>query len=343
MPLRKDPSGLLVLLATFLLLSALGCASSGPNSTKNLDQLLLEQGAQKQEIEELNDQLFATAGGATQFSEALLGPGDLIKVNVFDADKLCTEARVGARGKITLPLLGAIEVQGLTTEEAEEHIENLYAQDYLQDPNVTVFVKEQYGSKISVLGSVEKPGTFDYFGRQRLLDVLAMAGGLKENAGRQVHIRRSSDGDSLKPEKYLVDMHKLIREGNSSLNLVIKGGDVVYVPEAGTVYVDGAVRKPGNYSIQEGMTAQEAIVAAGGFSSIADQKEIKLVRLTDSGQKEIVALDEDDLQKGAAAQIEVQDRDVVFVETDAMKSFFYGLRLNIGSGLLGMGYSPPSR
>ncbi|MDZ7761855.1 MAG: polysaccharide biosynthesis/export family protein [Desulfovermiculus sp.] len=325
-----------------MLFSAMGCATSGPSSTKDLDQLLSEQGAQKQEIQELNDQLFATAGGAPQVAEALLGPGDLIQVNVFDADKLCTEARVGARGNVTLPLLGSINVEGLTIQDAEQRIEDLYAQDYLQDPNVTMFVKEQYGSKISVLGSVEKPGTFDYYGRQRLLDVLALAGGLKENAGRQVQIRRSSD-DSQRPEKYLVDMHKLIREGKASLNLVIKGGDVVYVPEAGTVYVDGAVRKPGNYSIQEGMTAQEAIVAAGGFSTIADQKEIKLVRMTDSGQKEVVALDEDDLQKGAATQIEVQDRDIVFVETDAMKSFVYGMRLNIGTGLLGMGYSPPAK
>ena len=141
----------------------------------------------------------------------------------------------------------------------------------------------------------------------------------------------------------MVDMEELVKNGKSELNLEIFDGDVVYVAEAGTIYVDGAVRKPGSYPIRESMTAQEAVVAAGGFSQTADKGKIKLVRFIGEGKKEVIELGAKDLQSSAADSLELKDRDVIFVETSTLQALVYGLRLNLGAGVFGIGYTPSAQ
>jgi polysaccharide export outer membrane protein len=204
---------------------------------------------------------------------------------------------------------------------------------------VNIFVKEQFGNKVSILGAVNEPGTYDYPSRQNLLDVLAMAGGLSKEAGWMVQVRRSTDELKL-PAKFLIDLNQLIKEGKVELNLPIEGDDVIYVPEAGVIYVDGAVRRPGNYPIKGGMTIKEAVVAAGGYSDMADKNHIKLVRLAEEHRREVIELSQEDIRNGTAANLEVKDRDVLFVETSTMRALMYGLRVNIAGGLFGIGYDP---
>ncbi len=334
---KYKPFRILALCSVFILAAlCMSCAPSGPQANSSLQSLLSKQAGKDKEIEELNKQIFASVSSTPQYQNYVLGQGDLIQLKVFEAEELDTQTRIGARGYVTLPLLGQVKLSDLTARKAEQKIENLYQEKYLQDPHVTIFVKEQHGSKISILGEVKEPGTYDYFARQRLLDVLSIAGGLTQESGRTVQIRRPSKGN--KPSaKYIVDLNKLIREGQTELNLIIKGGDVVFVPEAGTVYVDGAVNQPGNYPIKKEMTVQEAIVAAGGFNQVAAQDSIKLARVTEKGTRKVVKLD----TKASAQNTEIQDRDVIFVETNKMEALMYGLRLNIGGRLLGVGYRPP--
>jgi polysaccharide export outer membrane protein len=135
----------------------------------------------------------------------------------------------------------------------------------------------------------------------------------------------------------------MVKEGQDELNVAIKGGDVIYVPEAGSVYVDGAVRKAGSYPIRQEMSVQEAVVAAGGLQSFANAKDIKLIRYVGKGRREVAKLSLDDLQRGEAAELKVQDRDVIFVESNAASAFFQGLRLTLGTGLVGVGYQPPAQ
>jgi len=330
--------------AGFLCLAGLvcgagGCASKGPEATTDVGALLGRQEQNEQEIKALNERLFAAVSQAPQYEDYTLGPGDLLEVTVFEAEELNSEVRVSSRGYVTLPLLGTVEVKGLSSRQAEERIEGLYRQRYLRDPHVGVFVREQMSGRITLLGAVEKPGTYDYPARQRPLDVLALAGGLGEKAGRMAQVtRRNEEGE--RTETFLVDLDELIKEGKGELNLEIEGGDVVFVPEAGIVYVDGAVRKPGSYPIQEGMTVQEAIVAAGGFGSTADEGSIKLVRHVGEGKREVVELSFKDPRK-SPQELKVEDRDVVFVETNRLEALIYGLRLNLGMGLVGIGYTPP--
>jgi polysaccharide export outer membrane protein len=113
------------------------------------------------------------------------------------------------------------------------------------------------------------------------------------------------------------------------------------VPEAGSVYVDGAVRKAGSYPIRKEMSVQEAIVAAGGLQSFADAQNVKLIRYLGEGRREVAKLSLAELQTGETGKLKVRDRDVIFVESSAVGTFVQGLRLTLGAGLFGVGYTPP--
>lgn len=329
----------LICLAILFLLPGCAPRGTGPTPTTNLEAVLAREGGANQEIKAINQQLFATVSSAPQMQDYVLGEGDLIQVTVFEVPELSTETRMGARGTVSLPLLGAVDLKGLTIREAEEKIEQLYRVKYLQNPNVTVFVKEQVSGKITLLGAVNKPGTYGLLSRQRVLDVLAMAEGLSDKAGRTIQVRRTEEGQA-KPSTFMIDLDEIIQEGHEEMNMEIRGGDVIYVPDAGTIYVDGAVRRPGNYPIRASMTIAEAIAAAGGFLSTANENNIKLVRLVDGGEREVIQVGMNELRKGTSRALEVKDRDVLFVETDRIEAILYGLRLNLGGGLFGVGYTP---
>jgi polysaccharide biosynthesis/export protein len=314
-------------LTAFCLIWTAGCA--GPQPTTTLQEVVDKDSAGKQEVSDINRQLFAAVSTAPPTGDYVVGEGDLLEITVFEAQELSRAARVGARGTITLPLVGEVQVEGLTAADAEQKIEDAYRQKYIQDPHVNIFVKEQHGSKITLLGELQKPGTYDYFGNKRLLDVLAMAEGLTKEAGRTIQVSRTGD-DPSQTSTFMIDLDQLVKQGQSELNMVIQGGDVIYVPEGGTVYVDGAVMKSGAYPIKQDMTVQQAVVAAGGFSPAASDS-VKLVRYGKDGQRDIIGIDADDI---AASDLTVQDRDVVFVETNPLKAAVYGFRLQLfGTGV----------
>lgn len=317
-----------------------GCAGKGPKATTTLEEIVAKETSAQQETKAINERLFASVSSAPQVKDYVLGEGDLLQVSVFEADELKAETRVGARGSISLPLLGLVEVKGLSTREAEQKIEDLYRQKYLHNPHVGVFVKEQVAGKVTLLGALKKPGTYNYHSRQHLFDVLASAEGLSDTSGRTVQVRRAGD-DPSHPTIFLIDLDDVIKGGRTELNIEIKSGDVIFVPLAGMIYVDGAVRKPGSYPIKDKMSIQEAIAAAGGFTTTAKESNIKLVRYTDAGNREVVQLGIQDIRKEVGHDIELKDRDVLFIETDKMEALLYGLRLNLGAGLFGIGYEPP--
>ena len=211
----------------------------------------------------------------------------------------------------------------------------------MKNPHVNVFVREQVAGRITLMGALKKTGTFPYMARQNLFETLALAEGLSDTAGKTVQVRRSSGNDD-RPTTFLIDLNGLAKGGGEELNIEIKRGDVVYVPEAGMVYVDGAVRKPGNYPIKKQMAIVEAIVSAGGFAPFADEKKIKLVRHDADGKPEIVQLSFKDLQEKSLGQnLEIKDRDIVFVETNMAQAVIYGLRITGLGGVVGVGYEPP--
>lgn len=318
----------------------LGCGGKQGSSHSSLVENYSIQSDKSDEISQLNERLFASARMNVSPSDDLIGSGDLLHVSVFEAKDLETKVRVNSRGYVTLPLLGQVLVKGLSVREAEEKTEHLYRRRYIKDPHVSIFVEERFSQRVTVVGQVKSPGTYDYLSKQRLMDVLALVGGLADNAGRTVQIRRIG---SMPDEHgmFIVDLDKLVNEGMTELNIEINGGDVIYVPEAGVFFVDGAVRRPGSYRIKQKMVLREALMAAGGLASYANKDTVVLIRQKGNGDRELTEID---VQKADGSELEIKDRDVIIAKDSAWGKLLHGTGIHLGiPGLLSIGYRSPER
>ena len=299
-----------------------GCAFAG--GPKNVHYYI-----EPNDINELNEKIFAQAQMRSDPGEFLIGEGDLLQISVFEAKELDNTVRVSSRGFVSLPLVGEVQISGLTAIEAEEKIEDMYKSRFIKDPHVSVFIEEQISQRITLVGQFKNPGTYDYLSSQRLLDVIALGGGLSERAGQIVQVRRTRYVQG-EPNTFIVDLDQLIKEGNVELNIRLNGGDVLFVPEAGVFFVDGAVRRPGAYPIKHETVVQEGLVEAGGFESYAKKDIIKLVRMTESGQRQIIDLD---LNETDSKEIALKDRDILIVSESALGSLFKGFSISfLGTG-----------
>ena len=312
-----------------------GCAANQPQPQQKLDYSLIDD-----EISQINEQILASAQMSSDPSDYLLGSGDLLQINVFEAEELNVTVRVSSRGYVTLPLIGSVLVKGLSAREAEQKIEELYRERYIKDPHIGIFIEEHFSRRVTLMGQFKNPGTYDYLSKQRLLDVMALGGGLSAKAGLVVQVRKSSsspDGQGV----YFVDLDQLIKEGKSELNIKINAGDVLFVPEAGVFFVDGAVRKPGSYYIKHQTTVQEAFVEAGGLAPWADKNQAILVRYEKNGERQMIKLD---LSQPDTLEKEIKDRDVLIAESTAFGKLVHGMGFYIGlPGLGGIGYRDPAR
>jgi polysaccharide biosynthesis/export protein len=155
-----------------------------------------------------------------------VGPNDLIDVEVFDMDNLKRTVRVNAAGAVSLPLIGRVPVGGLTSQEVEERIAARYADKYLQNPQVSVFIKEFTSERITIEGAVARPGIFPLAGQMTLLRALATAGGFGSIANTsEVMLYRVNETNQRQVAVY--DVEK-IRAGKAE-DPVIKGDDLIVV------------------------------------------------------------------------------------------------------------------
>ena len=325
------------ILATIGLVVSLGILA-GCVSNQSAGPGLFPAQLKQDEIAQFNEQLFASARINSDPSDFLIGSGDLLQVKVFETEDLNTTVRVSSRGYVTLPLLGAVLVKELSAREAEETIEDLYRARYIKEPHVSIFVEEHFSQRITLMGQFRNPGTYDYLSRQRLLDVMALGGGLSEKAGRVIQIRRYG-GSPEAHSVFIVDLDQLIKEGKSELNIQINSADVLFVPKAGAFFVDGAVRRPGAYYIKHKTTMQEAFLEAGGLAPYADKDRATLIRYTENGERLKIELD---LSQPETLKLEVKDRDVIIAAASSYGKLVHGMRINIGIPGFGLvGYQNP--
>ena len=317
-----------------------GCGGGGAVTTPQMSRQDFES---SQEIGSINSRLRSMESPAPEAASPagyLIGPADLVEIRVFESEKLTSTVRVSSRGEITVPLLDNVYLEGLTAREAEIKIENLLKEgDYIDNPHVGVFVIEHKSKVVSVMGYVNQPGSYELLGRRTLLDVLASAQGLNDRAGTIVYITRGEEDGS--KASYHVDLDDILASSTPNGNLEIKPGDVVYVPEAANVFVEGAVDRPGAYPINEGKTTlSEAIIMAGGVASHADTGDVTLIRYLGNGSKEIVNLDLNSILEGQETDPVLNEKDAVIVGASGIKSFIYGFKINL-FGFGGIGFNPP--
>lgn len=171
------------------------------------------------------------AGGAyTGVSEYRVGAQDLIEISVFQVPDLNRTVRVNSAGQISLPLIGSLQAGGLTIQELEKAIARKLEAAYLQNPQVSAFVKEYTSQRVTVEGSVAKPGIYPVVGRTTLLQAIAQAGGLDSLANlKGIVIFRQVGGKKMGA---VFDL-KAIRAGNAE-DPQIYGDDVVVVDQSGS-------------------------------------------------------------------------------------------------------------
>lgn len=337
---RKIAVAFCLLLPLFFLFA--GCADEQFKATTDLEDFQKKYQEKEEQYNRGQRSVFSPPTVSSDTAgDYRLGPGDLIVVKVYETSELDAEVRVSSRGYVSLPLLNNVDVYDLSAAEAEEKIENLYKHNYLYDPHITIYIKEHVSKQITLVGAIEKPGTYDYVTRRRLLDVLAIANGLDETAGSIAYVSRE-DPSTKKRISYLVDLDELLKKGNMDQNMVVLGGDVIFVPESGQCFVDGAVRKPGTYPLETKMTITEAIALAGGLASYADDAGIKLIRYMGTGKKrEIVSLSYSDLQGGIGDTLILQDQDIIFAESSSAGLLMSGTGFSLGFMGTGVNFKNP--
>jgi polysaccharide export outer membrane protein len=280
-----------------------------------------------------------------------IGPEDLLEISVFEEEKLNKIVRVSSQGNISLPLLGILRVKDLTANELEKEIRDLLAEKYFQDPHVSVFIKEYRSQRISVIGAVEKPGVFDVTGQKTVLDILPIAGGLKNDAGQLLFLIRpprpeeevtkeKRDSDEQAPKTFVIDLEELLIQGDLTLNLPLNHGDVINIPVSGKIFVGGEVKSPGGFPLQgKKMSISQAITLAGGLKYEANGSETKIFRYSEkSNEREILSANVYAIQKGEIEDTYLKENDVVIVPKSGVKGFLTGLR-DTFKGLIGFGYS----
>ncbi len=245
-----------------------------------------------------------------------IGPGDLLKIDVFGLDDLDRTARVLGNGSISLPLLGSFQIAGLTPAEAERRIERLLSDKRLvKEPEVSIFVEEFVSRAVSVQGAVVRPGVYQLIGRRTLLDVLGEAGGLDPRSGRMISILRKGPGGE---NQWLeIDSEKLTDEGDLSLDVAVRPGDVIMVPHSRRfrVYVTGAVERPGPVEFEsgEGITVLQAITAAGGPTARASLGKVHIIRRFAGGTQERIDVNLKRIRKGKDEDLPLEKNDTVVV------------------------------
>ena len=226
--------------------------------------------------------LVAAAPASSQPRETL-GPGDAVRVTVFQNPDFNTETRLSERGTIVFPLIGEIEFTGMTPAQAGTRIANeLKKGKYIVNPQVTVQLTTVRSRQVSVLGEVAKPGKYPLDDHSsRLTDILAMAGGVTPTASDTVTVLVTRDN---KLEKREVDVSAMARNGNLAANMEIQGGDTIYVQRAPTFYIYGEVQRAGSYPLKANMSVMQALSVGGGVTLRGTERGLKIHRRNGDGK-----------------------------------------------------------
>jgi polysaccharide export outer membrane protein len=219
-----------------------------------------------------------------------LGAGDLVRIVVFDHDELAADVRVSQTGNITFPLVGLVSVAGLTTRDAELLLARRLSEGgFVKEPQVSLLVEDFQSQKVSVMGQVAKPGQFPLEASKKVLDMLAMAGGvLNDTAADEATLVRA-DG-----KRIVIDLKKLF-DGDPALNVGVQDGDTVFVPHAPQFYIYGQVQHPGQYRLMRNTTISQAISIGGGLMPRGTQRGAIVKRVDSKGKESNHSLRNDEV------------------------------------------------
>lgn len=275
------------------------------------------------------------AGGYANAAEAdsyLLGPDDQITIRVLQAPELADKpVRIDMNGYIELPFVGRLHAGGLTVDALRQELTRQFG-SIIRDPQVSVSVEEFRSQPVSVMGAVNTPGVLQLRGHKTLIEMLTMAGGLRQDSGSFVNITRdlrwgplplpnAKDDGTGKYSTASVDLKLLMEAKDPSQNIVVRADDVITVPRAQMVYVIGEVLKTGGYVLndREHMSLLEALSLAGGVNRTASPQHARILRAREGAEREEIAVDLNKILEGKGSDVELRAQDILFVPSSVSK------------------------
>jgi polysaccharide export outer membrane protein len=237
--------------------------------------------------------VLALAAGMSFAAEVLLGPGDVVKLSVYGSPDMSVETRVSESGSMTVPLLGPVQVGGLSVVQAERKIGNaLEKGGYLKKAQVNLLITTLTNNQVSVIGQVNRPGRYPVEGKRKVLDLLALAGGISGDGGDTIDLVRTRNGKTTRETIDIVDM---VRKGELDRDYEVTGGDMIFVERAPRAYVMGEVQRPGAFKIERGMTVQQAVSAGGGLTPRGSSSDWRITRREPNGAARTIDVKGSDL------------------------------------------------
>ncbi len=247
--------------------------------------------------------LAAHVGVTNAAEEYLLGGGDTVQIMVYEQPDLSIEARLSQdNATIAYPLLGEVALGELTPAQAGRKIARLLKNGgFLKAPQVTVTVKDYLSKQIPIMGLVNQPGEYALRDEARVVDMIAQAGGLKEDAADVIVVMKKQGGKSVKHE---IDLMRFYA-GDMDQNIKISQGDLIMVPKMDTFFIQGEVNRPGMYRLERGMTAMQALSIGGGVNDRGSMKGLKVTRTLPDGSTNKINIELTD---------QLQPNDVLYVK-----------------------------
>jgi len=248
--------------------------------------------------------LISLHGHAASGKGYVLGAGDTIRITVFQNPDMTTETRISEAGTITFPLIGEVKIGKLSTADAEARIASMLIKGgFLVKPQVNIAVTQVRSRQASVLGQVNKPGKYPLEDATvRVTDLLALAGGVLATGADTVTLTTTAEGKELKRQ---INIPAILQSGDTSKNVEISNGDIIYVDRAPVFYIYGEVQKPGAYRLERGMTVMQGISLGGGLSPRGTLRGVRINRPLESGQVSTLQVNLGDM---------VKEDDVIYVK-----------------------------
>ena len=264
-----------------------------------------------------------------------LGPGDQVAIHVVDMDEISDKPyRIDPSGFIDLPLVGRVEVSGLTTEQLKATLATKLAR-YISAPKISVNLVENQTRTVSVLGSVNSPGMRSLQGPRHLVDVLSEAGGTRPDAGAHLVITRELRWGALPLTGAHADssnrfttaslpLREVLAGSRPADNILVEPGDVISVPKEEIVYVLGSVKRAGGFplSTRENISLLQALTLAEGLDHDAAGGRAKILRTRPGGdgRHEEIPVDIGKIVQGKQPDVPLFADDILFVPNSAVRS-----------------------
>jgi polysaccharide export outer membrane protein len=239
--------------------------------------------------------------------EHTLGPGDVLRVSVYDNPDLSQEVTIEADGAFSYPLIGRVQAAGLTVRQLENLLAQRFADGYLVSPQLAVTVTQHKSQQVYVMGAVSKPGPYALQRQTTLLEALSAAGGPTAEAGLEVILTHAADKQALSSGTSAgsaaangqpvmrVSLEQLMA-GGVPQSITLQDRDVIYVPEGAFVYVTGEIQRPGRVRLEKDTTIQKVVTLSGGFTKFAATKSMTVQRMVNGKRQEFQAGPNDLLQ-----------------------------------------------